>query len=128
MLRTICLIDDDPVNTLICSSLLHKLQPGYEVEVFQDASSALRRLAASPTWPELILLDLNMPDLDGWDFLDGLEALSRPDHQLPPVFILTSSIRNSDRERAASIPAVCGYLPKPLTPQQIMGLLTPIAS
>lgn len=105
-------IDDDPISNLISARMMVRVWPDAELSCYPCARAALSALARVD-WPECIFLDLNMPGMDGWQFLDALQALPSPGTR-PSVVILSSSVMMEDIERALRHPLVEGYLTKPL--------------
>lgn len=85
-----------------------KFDPRIDCRSFTDPRRALGYLNDHPI--DLILLDLNMPYLNGWQFLEAMEEAKLNS----PVFILTSSILKEDADRAEMHPLVKGYVSKPL--------------
>lgn len=69
--------------------------------------------------PDVILLDLNMPVMDGWSFLEEFNALDLPDSREPDIVIVTSSVNPDDKERAKKYPKVQAFLSKPLTIEKL---------
>ncbi|PKL74812.1 MAG: response regulator [Candidatus Melainabacteria bacterium HGW-Melainabacteria-1] len=124
----ILLIDDDPVNNLICESLIKKFGAACQVFSFLSAYEALEwlQLQSQDNWPDLIFLDLNMPRMDGWDFLEHLREL--PPAEAVSVKILSSSVCEDDLERASSHELVDDYLVKPLTIEHLSCLLPVMAA
>jgi len=115
----ICLIDDEWICRLIVHKLIEKIIPEPDIVDCTEGQAAIdfltgQSLIGEPL-PELILLDINMPLANGWQFLDLLYGLDIHDYQ-PRVYISSSSIGSDDMDRAKTYPAVYGYLPKPLTP------------
>jgi CheY-like chemotaxis protein len=110
-------VEDDTITSKITE--LHLRQHGAfgQVQRYQNGQPALdallRASAYSDQLPDLILLDLNMPVMDGWEFLDALSLQSWQD--LVNVCVLTSSIHPDDMEKAKSYPEVKGYFSKPVT-------------
>lgn len=109
-------VEDDPVAAAITQLLLETIRPGGRVQTHPTGQHALDRLTAAlhagDELPDLILLDLNMPQMDGWEFLDAFDRLPLPNPVC--VLVLTSSIDPNDRIKAASYRAVAGYFAKPL--------------
>ena len=106
------LIDDNTIDLLISRKLLLKYDATLEVLEFNRASEAIVALQDDrQRLPDLILLDLNMPGMNGWDFLETIQDMSR---QPKRIYILTSSLDERDRLMAAKYPTVKGYITKPL--------------
>jgi len=118
-INQVFLIDDDPMSNLINRSLLRKYHWQAEAVIFNDgpgALQALRELAAKgELWPEVILLDMEMPAYDGWDFMADYGQL--PEHYISRclLYMLSSSINPHDIGKARSLPLLKAYLTKPLT-------------
>lgn len=117
------LIDDDELTNSIHKSIIQVWsQNKASVIVFEDAREALHQLSdmENRSKPDVIFLDLNMPFMNGWEFLEEYEKLGL----LIPVCVLSSSIQKSDKERALAHPSVAEYLSKPLQPVGLDRLLT----
>lgn len=84
----------------------------------QTALDELKNNASNPSQlPDVILLDLNMPVLDGWQFLDEFELVDFTKKIV--IFIVSSSIDPSDLEMAKNYPTVKSYIVKPLTSEKL---------
>ncbi|MFZ6053354.1 response regulator [Halocola ammonii] len=115
---TVWIIDDDQVNNLICKTMLNEEQWVSDIREFNDSRQAFDQLSqlSESDYPEAILLDINMPGLSGWQFLENAKS-QLPGFQaetIPCVLLLTSSIDESDEVRADEHPMVEGMLSKPL--------------
>lgn len=117
--KHILLIDDDPLNNLINRKLIARVLPGAVVTEDIDAQHALNRIKQELT-PDLILLDLNMPGMNGWEFLDRFHETGKE----ITVFILTSSIDSNDFNKARKYKSVKRYLEKPLNINKINTLFS----
>lgn len=114
----IFLVDDDPINNLINRRLLGKAGIGNHIEEYLSAQEALEKIKSlSKDGSLLIFLDINMPVLNGWEFLEEYKTLfsDRDDK----IVILSSSIDFQDRQKALEYPIVSGFLEKPLSLEKI---------
>ncbi len=120
MKRDICVIDDDAIYQLIIGKVIERTAEFDEVCYYNDALEAIEEFKdPNAILPELILLDINMPLMDGWQFLDQL-ILQRPNFVNETViYVVTSSIALSDREKALSYKEVAGFLSKPLSVEKL---------
>lgn len=121
---TILYVEDNPDNRLLVKRIL--MVEGYRVLEAEDAAEALSVLESQV--PDLILMDINMPDIDGY----ALTARLRQNHNLngTPIVALTANVMRGDRER--SLEAGCdGYIQKPidvdLFPRQVQKYLSVIS-
>jgi len=121
--KRIMLVDDSEAD-----NYFHKLvieESGIEVEVEDclEAVEALRRLEMAMRGerplPDLIFLDINMPAVDGWEFLNRYAEIVPVDALIPVVVMLSTSMNPADRTKAESLPVVSGYCTKPLTDEGI---------
>src|SRR5258705_7999051 len=92
--KRVYLIDDDPTFNFITKLMLKKISFADEIIDYVDANEALTRLQhetadANDPFPDLIFLDLNMPGMDGWDFLDAYQTLPNQFIQKCKLYILS---------------------------------------
>jgi len=123
----IILIDDDPMFKLIHSKIIETTKLYYVVKTYIDAKSALAELskiAQSDTtgskW--LIFVDINMPEFNGWDFLESFTKLPASLINSCKVFMLSSSNDISDIEMSQTYHVVKGFISKPLTVHQVFDI------
>jgi len=118
----VLLVDDSEPDRLFASIVLGRSGRPLEVREFESAADALAVLATAPQPPTLILLDINMPGMDGFDFLRAFEQLPEERRRGTSVVMLSSSPLDSDRDRALSHASVKDYMVKPLSVQQARSL------
>lgn len=113
---TTLLIDDSEIDLFIQKRFLEVFQFSESLITFSSARDALKSLQKDGQIfsPTLILLDLNMPDMDGFGFLDGLNTLSAEKLANIQIVILTSSNSQTDFEKAFSYGRVIHFITKPL--------------
>ncbi|MFV9482442.1 response regulator [Christiangramia sp. ASW11-125] len=114
MLRTI-IIDDDDIVTFLQKKIVSKSGLDTDPLVFKDAHKALEFLEyeASEDQEYLIMLDINMPAMSGWEFLDHIKKL--PSDERLHVVMATSSIDRKDKREAVNDPHVVDFIEKPLS-------------
>ncbi|MEK6481713.1 response regulator [Catalinimonas sp. 4WD22] len=108
----VLMIDDNELDLLISRKLISKQVSSLEFTEFNNAAEALQHLESREDNNfDIILLDLNMPEMNGWDFLEEYQKL--PAHKAN-VYILTSSLDTRDKLRSKEYESVKGYFDKPL--------------
>lgn len=114
MPHRVLVVEDEPENRLFIGLMLRT--EGYEVVEAEDGPTALAILERQPL-PEIILLDVMMPGLNGWQVYQRLRDNPRWDGI--PVVMLTALAQRSDVERAVQL-GVDGYLTKPFEPADLI--------
>ncbi len=116
-------IDDDPVNNKICSIIIQRLYPEIEILSFTDPEVALTHIEhvhqGENAHNTILLLDINMPVLSGWDVLEHFKHLPQKIQSHFRIYILSSSVDVYDKRRAGDNEFVRGYIEKPLTLQRV---------
>ncbi len=119
----VLLVDDDATFRFIVQTICNKSGLAQVIQESFNGREAMdyieENIQIDGTLPDLVLLDLNMPVMDGWEFLDSLPKVVNNRVAELPVIILTSSINTQDRERAQKYPCVKGVFSKPLTSAQL---------
>ena len=111
-IQEILLIDDDRMTNFINKTVIKSEFPDYSPVIFENGLDAIEHIRENPNTPYLIFLDINMPIMDGWEFL---EALSKDTNQYNLVIhILSSSLDTVDKRKAKESDLVSSFLTKPL--------------
>ncbi|WP_448529353.1 response regulator [Raineya sp.] len=112
-------IDDDRINNMVCESVIKKLHEQNQVISFLRAEDALSYLKnnLNPK-PDIIFLDINMPEMDGWEFLDNYLKLNGGNNA--QIFMLSSSINQSDFDKAKKYVQVLDYIVKPFSKDKLV--------
>lgn len=118
------LIDDDPLTILICEKMMALTGFTENVKATLNGTEGLNYIQEKANndpenIPQLILLDLNMPPLNGWEFLDQFAQVAPSLEKIPPIYILSSTVDPEDQKRAMSYALVKGFISKPLTKEQL---------
>lgn len=116
-------IDDDPISNHICTRLIEVACPGATVLTFTEPEDGLKYLSGQQ-FPEtekpiILLLDINMPVLSGWDVLTRYADLPETTRKKFIIYMLSSSVAIEDKRKASENIFVAGFLEKPLTVPQI---------
>lgn len=125
-LGCIMLIDDSETDNFIHTRRLNKMEVADLVVVRKNGReglSYLQELADCPR-PDLLFLDINMPVMDGWEFLDEYEKLAEEYRARVTIVMLTSSVGDTDHSRAGTYRAINGNVAKPLTESKIRDIMT----
>ncbi|MCO4294598.1 response regulator [Solitalea sp. MAHUQ-68] len=126
IIENLCIIDDDRICQFIIKTYAKAKALAKHTHIFADASSALEYLKSmsdnTPQLPDLIMLDINMPIMDGWSFLDEYQKLSPWINKKIPIFLITSSIQEEDKMKAKQYNDVAGFYIKPINEELIMNI------
>ena len=119
-LGRVMLIDDEEFDQKMYRRIISRSGMAHEILSFTLASDALDYLS-DPKNPQidLILLDINMPRMNGFEFLDEVTGLLGRDFDVPVIMMLTTSLLEADRKRAVAVPAVRAFFNKPLQAEQL---------
>lgn len=123
----IIVIDDNKLDTLIAQKMLRRVDSDFLFQSFDRAGRALEYISNRSDLANgkktILFIDLQMPLMNGFEFLDALSALSREitDQYIP--IILTSSIAESDKRKSEAHPMVSSFLNKPLDKETLINLL-----
>jgi len=111
-------IDDDDINNFLLGHLLKKSDYLVESTMFTDPVLGFDYITNSRTENkevDLILLDINMPQMTGWDVLNELRIEGHSLQKVKKIYMLSSSVHNADMEKAKEYPEVSGFISKPIT-------------
>lgn len=115
-LKSVWIVDDDLIARLLVNKRLQRegiAETILEFENGQEAYNKYLECSENGQKPDLILLDLNMPIMDGWAFLNALEEKFKTSSPIAPVAILTSSIDQEDMDQSADYANIFSFLKKP---------------
>lgn len=120
-----CIIDDDEMYIKLITKIIDIGQLARDLIVFKNGKEALNYFVDSfqkmedRLVPQIILLDLNMPIMDGWEFLNELGKYDFPKLKNTTLYIVSSSINPVDLHRAQEINLVKDYIVKPISPKEL---------
>lgn len=126
----ICIIDDDDISRYSISRSLEALKLSRKILIFSDGEEAINfmmdNIGKSSNLPDVIFLDINMPIMDGFQFMEEYAKLKPRVGKKIIIYMTSSSINTVDIERAKAISEISDYLIKPLEPKKLGVLLESI--
>lgn len=113
------LVDDDEINNFISRKVISMFGAKVEIVEFLDPNEALEQLEEvneqKTRLPDFIFLDINMPQMSGWNFLEKFKEFAQFNIRLTKIIMLSSSVFEEDISRAKKYDCVVQYLSKPLS-------------
>ena len=134
-IKRVIMVDDDPYSHLICKVNIRRIAAEVEFLEFLLPVKGIEYVESSynkeaEECPTVLLLDINMPVMDGWDFLERYDKIESHIKDQLTIFLLSSSIDSRDKQRANENKYVKGFLMKPLRKaiaEEILGLQQEVA-
>ena len=126
-MRKVLIIDDDEVCTMVVEMILKSVNEYLEIAGCVDGKEAIDYLLAKKTHvtelPDIILLDINMPIMDGWEFLKSYKKILPNLKKRPIIWMLSSTMLVEELERAKSCSLLSGFISKPFSKENALELL-----
>jgi len=130
-LNSVLLIDDDEPTNFYTQLIIEESGCADHIQVAQGGREALNYLSKTQQQngesrfprPDLIFLDINMPAMDGWEFLDEYKKLHKDSQGKIIVVMLTTSLNPDDKAKANEMPEIAGFESKPLTEEKLNKIL-----
>lgn len=125
--KRVCLIDDDHIFVYGAKRLMREINFFEDLSVFANGQEALEHFESksksADSLPNLMFLDLNMPIMNGWEFLDAFLNLPGIPSENIAIYIMSSSVDPRDLEKIQNHPAIKNYILKPLTTEDLETVL-----
>ncbi len=129
-ISSVCIIDDDPIIIYGSRRLMKELGVTSDILVFNNGKEAMdgfsMMMQEGRKFPEIIFLDINMPVMNGWDFLENFIKLPCEIIGQVAVYIISSSIDPMDLERVKDYSVVNDYILKPIRSRDLQSVLDSI--
>ncbi|SNR69830.1 Response regulator receiver domain-containing protein [Maribacter sedimenticola] len=126
----ILLVDDDELYLFLMERTIHQISNTLKVGSFTDGERAIEYITQCTNektpLPEVIFLDINMPFLDGWGFLAEFKKLKPQISNKVNIYMVSSSMREFDKKRAANLEELTGYVIKPVDKGQLIEIFKTI--
>jgi len=123
-LNSILLVDDDEDDNFFHKIIINKMNMVNQIDIATNGIEAITYLEnENKIPPDIIFLDLNMPKMNGWEFLEQYKGLSLPHRAKVLIIILTTSANPDDIKRAKEIQDVTGFETKPLSKEILTKIL-----
>ncbi len=120
------IVDDDPINNFITKKVITNINPNAFVIAFTEPEEGLDYILSIFAKPfsdkAILLLDINMPTMTGWQFLERLESEGAVVSERLLIYILSSSVDTADKGKAEVNPHIKDYIMKPLTTKAVLSL------
>lgn len=123
-LDCILLVDDDNEDNHFHKIVLNEMNIADHIEVSTSGIDALRFLTDKEyPPPSLIFIDINMPKMNGWEFLEAYQKLTEVKKAKIIIVMLTTSTHPNEKEKSAQFPEITSFNSKPLTEEMVNGIL-----
>lgn len=130
--KSIFIIDDCQLNLSIAKFIINRDSFFDKITSYSEAQKALEDIVRNSNskilLPDVILLDLNMPVMDGWQFLDRYKEINTSLVKGIDIHILSSSTDAREIQRSKQYDCVKGFFSKPLTPEMLLNMKNSLAS
>lgn len=117
--KIIWIVDDDPIYQIIVNKIIKRAVCHSAVDSFKNGKEAIDALQdtihKNNNTPDIILLDINMPIMDGWEFMEELNQIEVLATKKIKIYIVSSSIAIEDKNKSKNYNSILGYLSKPIT-------------
>lgn len=132
--NNVLLVDDNFIDNFVHNKLLSSLDLSHQFHEHTKPQEAIEFLKLfncfddrnNKNFVDLIFLDLNMPKMNGWEFIEEVKKICKNIKPPTTIIVLTSSVTKSDKEKAKKEPFVSGYIQKPLTYENLVECLDAI--
>ncbi|MFV5685075.1 response regulator [Flavobacterium sp. GB2R13] len=126
--KVIWVVDDDAIYQIIVNKIIQRSEMFSTAFSFKNGKEAIdtlhNTLKNKGIYPDIILLDINMPIMDGWEFMEEMELIKSQINKKINIYIVSSSIAVEDKNKTKTYPDILGYLSKPITTDDLILVAT----
>ena len=124
IIKRFILVDDSNISNVLSTFSIKRVFPEMDIKSYLNPETALEDIEKEYSdkghnIPTILLLDINMPEMSGWEFLEVYKNFSDHLHSQFSIYILTSSVSEIDKTTSEQSPFVSGFLSKPLDPEWV---------
>lgn len=123
----VLIVDDDEINNFIAAKLIKKVNELSSVQTSLNGLEGINYIKSlldnQEKMPDVIFLDINMPIMNGWEFLDEYEKIKSLVQKETSIYMLSSSVYNDDIKKAETYTSVKKFISKPLTLEKLENLI-----
>ncbi|MES2285309.1 MAG: response regulator [Bacteroidota bacterium] len=123
--KSICIIDDEEINQFILKTIIKNLNNEIKISTYNNGEVALNSLTeildSKEDMPDIILLDINMPVMGGWQFMDEFVKLQVG--KKTAIYIITSSSSPDDKKKAKTYADISDFLTRPIAPNTLKEII-----
>jgi len=123
--RNYLIVDDDPVNNAISRIAIKRTLGDVVIKIFtlpEEGLAFIQNEYIESLVPTVLFLDINMPSLTGWEFMEQFEKFSEEIKEQIRIYILSSSVDQRDKDKAKVNKYIKGFISKPLSRETILSL------
>jgi CheY-like chemotaxis protein len=124
----VLIVDDDEINNFIAAKLIKKVNNNSSVQTSLNGLEGINYIKSllndQDKMPDVIFLDINMPIMNGWEFLDEYENIKASLSKETSIYMLSSSVYNDDIKKSETYSSVKRFISKPLTLEKLENLIT----
>lgn len=127
--KIIWVVDDDLIYQTIINKLIQKSGAFSAHSSFKNGKEAITALNNTLEFdndnlPDIILLDINMPVMDGWEFMEEMKMIKSKINKQIMIYIVSSSIAIEDRNKSKTFSDIIGYIPKPISINDLIAIVS----
>jgi CheY-like chemotaxis protein len=126
-MRRFLLVDDDSIFNFLHTEVIKTVDSSAQIDLFNSSAEGLQflqdALNGKHEMPHFLFLDIRMPEMDGFEYLDELMKYPLEKFKDLRIYVLSSSLAERDKDKSLSYPIVTGFIEKTLTIEKLKGII-----